>query len=98
MISKLSGFLPNLFLNEFKISIVPKYVKSEKLLSFARYVNGVIMLITMILLYLYYNFETVILEMDNERTLDLQAIALAIPGTEYDPTRFKGLVLSVVSF
>ena len=37
--------------------------------------------------------ENMVVRSNLERTLDLQAIALAIPGTEYDPTRFKGLVL-----
>ena len=37
--------------------------------------------------------ENMVVRSNLERTLDLQAIALAIPGTEYDPVRFKGLVL-----
>ena len=37
--------------------------------------------------------ENMVVRSNLERTLDLQAIALAIPGTEYDPTRFKVLVL-----
>ena len=37
--------------------------------------------------------ENMVVRSNLERTLDLQAIALAIPGTDYDPTRFKGLVL-----
>ena len=37
--------------------------------------------------------ENMVVRSNLERTLDLQAIALAIPGTEYDPMRFKGLVL-----
>ena len=37
--------------------------------------------------------ENMVVRSNLERTLDLQAIALAIPGAEYEPTRFKGLVL-----
>ena len=37
--------------------------------------------------------ENMVVRSNLERTLDLQAIALAIPGSEYDPGRFKGLVL-----
>ena len=37
--------------------------------------------------------ENMVVRSNLERTLDLHAIALAIPGTEYDPTRFKGLIL-----
>ena len=37
--------------------------------------------------------ENMVVRSNLERTLDLQAIALAIPGSEYDPVRFKGLVL-----
>ena len=37
--------------------------------------------------------ENMVVRSNLERTLDLQAIALAIPGSEYDPARFKGLVL-----
>ena len=37
--------------------------------------------------------ENMVVRSNLGTTLDLQAIALAIPGSEYDPTRFKGLVL-----
>ena len=37
--------------------------------------------------------ENMAIRSNLDRTLDLQAIALAIPGAEYDPIRFKGLVL-----
>ena len=37
--------------------------------------------------------ENMVVRSNLEKTLDLQAIALAIPGAEYDPSRFKGLVL-----
>ena len=37
--------------------------------------------------------ENMVVRSNLGRTLDLQAIALAIPGAEYDSTRFKGLVL-----
>ena len=37
--------------------------------------------------------ENVVAKANLGRTLNLQAIALAIPGSEYEPTRFKGLVI-----
>ncbi len=37
--------------------------------------------------------ENMVVRSNLGKTLDLQAIALAIPGSEYDPTRFKGLIL-----
>jgi transcription initiation factor TFIID TATA-box-binding protein len=37
--------------------------------------------------------ENIVAKTNLGRTLDLQAIALAIPGSEYEPTRFKGLVI-----
>ena len=37
--------------------------------------------------------ENMVVRSNLERTLDLQAIALAMPGAEYEPTRFNGLVL-----
>ena len=37
--------------------------------------------------------ENMVVRSNLGTTLDLHAIALAIPGSEYDPTRFKGLVL-----
>lgn len=37
--------------------------------------------------------ENMVVKSNLEKTLDLQAMALAIPGAEYDPSRFKGLVL-----
>jgi len=37
--------------------------------------------------------ENMVVRSNLDRTLDLQSMALAIPGAEYDPVRFKGLVL-----
>ena len=37
--------------------------------------------------------ENMVVRSNLGKTLDLQALALAIPGAEYDPIRFKGLVL-----
>ena len=37
--------------------------------------------------------ENMVVRSNLEKTLDLQALALAIPRAEYDPIRFKGLVL-----
>jgi len=37
--------------------------------------------------------ENIVAKTNLGRTLDLQAIALAIPGSEYEPARFKGLVI-----
>ena len=37
--------------------------------------------------------ENMVVRSNLDRTLDLQAMALAIPGAEYDPIRFNGLVL-----
>lgn len=37
--------------------------------------------------------ENMVVRSNLGKTLDLQALALAIPGSEYDPIRFKGLVL-----
>jgi transcription initiation factor TFIID TATA-box-binding protein len=37
--------------------------------------------------------ENMIVRSNLGKTLDLQALSLAIPGAEYDPIRFKGLVL-----
>ena len=37
--------------------------------------------------------ENMVIRSNLGKTLDLQALALAIPGAEYDPIRFKGLVL-----
>ncbi len=37
--------------------------------------------------------ENIVAKTNLGRTLDLQAIALAIPGSEYEPTRFKGLII-----
>ena len=37
--------------------------------------------------------ENIVAKANLGRTLDLQSIALAIPGSEYEPTRFKGLVI-----
>lgn len=37
--------------------------------------------------------ENIVARTNLEQLLDLQAIALAIPGSEYDPTRFQGLIL-----
>ncbi len=37
--------------------------------------------------------ENIIAKANLGRTLDLQSIALAIPGAEYEPTKFKGLII-----
>jgi len=37
--------------------------------------------------------ENIVAKTNLGRTLDLQAIALAVPGSEYEPARFKGLVI-----
>ena len=37
--------------------------------------------------------ENIVAKANLGKTLDLQAIALAIPGSEYEPTHFKGLVI-----
>ena len=37
--------------------------------------------------------ENMVVRSNLGKTLDLNALALAIPGAEYDPIRFKGLVL-----
>ena len=37
--------------------------------------------------------ENIVAKTKLGRALDLQAIALAIPGSEYEPARFKGLVI-----
>ena len=37
--------------------------------------------------------ENIVAKTNLGRALDLQAIALAIPGSEYEPERFKGLVI-----
>ena len=37
--------------------------------------------------------ENMVVRSNLGKTLDLQALALAIPGAEYDSIRFKGLVL-----
>ena len=37
--------------------------------------------------------ENIVAKANLGRALDLQSIALAIPGSEYEPTRFKGLII-----
>ncbi|SVC28445.1 uncharacterized protein METZ01_LOCUS281299, partial [marine metagenome] len=37
--------------------------------------------------------ENIVAKANLGRVLDLQAIALAIPGSEYEPTKFKGLTI-----
>ena len=37
--------------------------------------------------------ENVVAKANLGRVFDLQAVALAIPGSEYEPTKFKGLVI-----